>query len=457
MKIKFGTDGIRGVANEYLTPEMALAIGLGAGQVMLEFGLPPLIALGMDTRQSGPMLAAALSAGFCSAGIGVRNLGVFPTGGISYAVRAGEYGLGAVISASHNPAEDNGIKLFERSGKKITENFEARILDLMASPNSREIGSKVGTIQSVEDPGSDYLKWLESIVPEGLSGMKVAIDAANGAAWQLGIDVFERLGADVVSTGGRPNGMNINAECGATYPHTIQALTEESCADLGVAYDGDADRAVFSDRHGRLVNGDRTMAIWASHWRNHGAFEPPIIVGTVMSNGGFEAYLAKGGMRLERADVGDKYVSAKIEEHKAPIGGEQSGHIIFPKWGPSGDGLVTALELARVLKREARDLASFFDEFTNFPQLLVNVKVAQKDGWAEKQAIQAAIAEAQRKLIGGRLNVRASGTQPILRVMGEHPDSEVCEGAVNHVVNALLGELGGEIYSRTDLTHSLGE
>ncbi len=455
--IKFGTDGVRGVANTVLRPEDALAIGYAAGRLAHENGQMPRVAMGMDTRRSGPMLAGALAAGFTSAGVDVVDLGVVPTGAVSFITRTSDFGLGAVISASHNPAEDNGIKLFGHSGKKVSDVEETRIIELLGVTSERGTGDQVGTITQERTEVDRYLEWLISLVPEHLAGIKVAIDAAHGAGFELGIEVFRRLGAEVHVCGASPNGLNINLECGATHPSTIQELTKSGGADIGISYDGDADRAVFSDAQGRLVNGDRTMAIWAAHWRKHGGFTPATIVGTVMSNGGFETYAKGQGIQLERTDVGDKYVSRRMEEVGAKIGGEQSGHIIFSERGPTGDGLVTALELVRVLKREGRDLASFYDEFENYPQLLVNVKVATKDGWQENAAIQSAILASESQLVGGRLNVRASGTQPILRVMGEHPDIATRDAAVDHVVKSLIGELGGDVYSRTDLTHSLGE
>ncbi len=459
MAIKFGTDGVRGVANQALRPEDAFAIGLAAGRLLKEQGATPQVVIGRDTRRSGTMLGAALAAGFCSAGVDVTSLEVAPTGAMSFIARTGEYGMGAVISASHNPAEDNGIKLIAHDGKKISDSDEARVIELMGQEfATRPIEGEVGEITASRDELDRYMDFLESLVPERFEGMTLAIDGAHGAGYELGIEIFRRLGASVVVLGDAPDGMNINAEGGATKPETIQDLTQSSGAVAGIAYDGDADRAVFSDSRGRLVNGDRTMAIWASHWRQHGGFEPPIIVGTVMSNGGFASYASSNGIQLERADVGDKYVSRRMVELGAIVGGEQSGHIIFAERGPTGDGLVTALELMRVLKRERRDLASFYDEFENYPQLLVNVKVARKEGWEINPTVNAAIQQAAALVAPeGRLNVRASGTQPMIRVMGEAPEASKRDEAVDLVANTLLAELGGEIYSRVDLTHALGD
>lgn len=458
-RIKFGTDGVRGVANRALLPEDAFAIGLAAGRLIRELGLAPRVLLGRDTRQSGTMLGAALAAGFCSSGVEVTALGWAPTGAISYLTRTGDYALGAVISASHNPAEDNGIKLIAHDGRKISDEHEKRVVALLDEPFlDRPEGGDVGAIVSSREELARYEQFLLSLVPEGLDGLKVVVDMAHGAGVGVGADVFEKLGATVIRTGEHPDGANINAEGGATKPERIQELAKLHQADLGVAYDGDADRAVFADADGNLVNGDRMMGIWAAHWRRHGQFEPAVIVGTVMSNGGFEAYVRSEGIHLERTDVGDKYVSRRMAELGAKIGGEQSGHIIIAERGPTGDGLVTALELARVLKREGKPLAEFTAAFENWPQLLVNVKVDRKEGWTENPVVRGAISQAEAALDGaGRLNVRASGTQPMLRVMVEASDAGIRDEQAEAVVGALLGELGGEIYSRVDLTHALGD
>ncbi len=457
--LKFGTDGVRGVANEGLLPEHAFAIGMAAGRLLHELGLPLRVLLGRDTRRSGTMLGAAIASGLCAAGVEVTALGVAPTGAISMLTRTGDYGLGVVISASHNPAPDNGIKLIAGDGRKLASEHEARILELMGTEFSdRPTGSAIGRIISSQEELERYMAFLESLVPERLDGETIFVDASHGAGFELGVEVFRRLGASVQVIGASPDGDNINLSCGATHPMTLQDAVRGQDALGGVAYDGDADRAVFADSQGRLVNGDRTMAIWAAHWRQQGAFDPPIIVGTVMSNGGFEQYARGNGVQLERADVGDKYVSARMTELGAKVGGEQSGHIIFAERGPTGDGLVTALELFRVLKREERDLASFFDEFANFPQVLINVSVDDKDGWDSREAILLA-REAALALVGdsGRFSLRASGTQPMIRVMAESPDLSVRDEAADLVVQALLKELGGSVYSRVDLTYALGD
>lgn len=452
----FGTDGFRGVANRILTPEIAFQIGYAAGR---NLGQGRRVCVGRDTRISGTMLGAAVCAGFCSAGVDAFALGVVPTGGISWIARTQGFDLGVVISASHNPAEDNGIKLLAPDGRKAPESLERWIEEhLEEATESRPELGKVGRIHSNRIEPGLYSDWLCTLVPERLDGMKIVMDCSHGAAFEIAPQVFRALGAELVTIGDNPDGVNINEEGGATKPGVVQSLTKSEGADLGIAFDGDADRAVFSDSEGRLINGDRTMAIWAQHWRHEGRLNPPVVVGTVMSNMGFERYLAGEGIELVRVDVGDKYVSAKLNETGAQVGGEQSGHIIFPESGPTGDGLATALHLARVLKREGKTAKDLYESFENWPQILVNVKVERKDGWNEDSVVQAAMASAEKMVEGqGRLNVRASGTQPILRVMVETESVEVRDRAAQLVVDALLEARGGAVYSTVDLTHSLGE
>jgi len=288
--------------------------------------------------------------------------------------------------------------------------------------------------------------------------MRVAVDAAHGAAYQLGSEVLVRLGAEVFVTGAEPDGVNINEEGGATKPQTIQEFTVATGAHVGVAFDGDADRAVFSDEKGRLINGDRTMGIWSAHWQAQGKLNPAVVVGTVMSNGGFAAYLEANGITLERAPVGDKYVAQRIEATGAKIGGEQSGHIIFPANGPTGDGLATMLELLRIFKREGRPASAFYDEYEPWPQLLINVSVDSKDDWESAPRVAESISRAEEALAGrGRLNVRPSGTQPMLRVMVEADEIDLRDGLANDILTAMEADLGGKAYSRVDLTYALGD
>ncbi|AIE87827.1 phosphoglucosamine mutase [Fimbriimonas ginsengisoli] len=452
----FGTDGVRGVANQKLTPELAFSLGQAAGRWLIANGQPRRAVLGRDTRKSGTMLEASLAAGLCSVGVDVVSLGVAPTPAIAFAARTGNYGLGGIVSASHNPAPDNGIKFVGHDGRKLPDTEELRIEALMSSEEERPTGAGVGTYELDRSELEGYMNLLESAVPERLEGMHIAVDAAHGAAYELGPQILHRLGADVVLMGASPDGLNINAEGGATKPQTIQDFTKGAGAAIGVAFDGDADRAVFSDEQGRLINGDRTIGIWAAHYQERAELDPPVVVGTVMSNGGFEAYMTARGIRLERAPVGDKYVAERIERTSALVGGEQSGHIIFPRRGPTGDGLMTMLELLRVLKVEDRPASSFYDDYQPWPQIMVNMAVASKDGWETK--IKAELEQGEKDLNGhGRLVVRPSGTQPVIRVMVEADDYELRDRVCDNIVAAMERELGGHVEGRVDLTYALGD
>ena len=417
------------------------------------------VCIGRDTRRSGPMLEAALAAGLCSAGVDVVLLGVVPTPTVAHAARMGEFDFGAIVSASHNPAPDNGIKFVTHEGKKTTDDVEEQFESLIDSPpGARPTGARVGTIAESRTAVEAYLDFLAAIVPEGLRGLKVAMDAAHGAAFQLGPRILERLGATVILTGAEPDGMNINAEGGATKPQTIQDLTVRTGADIGVAFDGDADRAVFSDRLGALINGDRTIGLWAAQRQSQGRLDPPIVVGTVMSNGGFEAYLREQGIGLDRAPVGDKYVSERIEATGAKIGGEQSGHIVFPERGPTGDGLVTMLEVLKVLRETGADSTAFSQAYAPWPQLLVNVGVSSTDAWREAASVMEKIAQGEARLAGqGRVVVRASGTQPMVRVMVEAADAGLRDLVADEIVAAMQRDLGGHVHAKVDLTHALGD
>jgi len=449
---------VRGVANAKLTPELAFRLGLAAARWLIATDHEPHAVIGRDTRRSGPMLGAALASGLCSGGVSVTVLGVAPTPTVSYVARTGNYSLGGIVSASHNPAPDNGIKFVGHDGRKFPDEVELQIESYMESGPALPTGAGVGWLESDRSAVESYLEFLVSIVPERLDGMKVAVDGAHGAAYELGPEILRRLGAHVSVIGAEPDGMNINAEGGATKPETIGAFTLSSGAEVGVAFDGDADRAIFCDETGRLINGDRTMGAWASHRQRAGDLTPPVVVGTVMSNGGFERFLTQQGIVLERTPVGDKYVAQRIEQTGALIGGEQSGHVIFPRRGPTGDGLVTMLEFLRVLKTEGKKASLYAAEYEPWPQLLVNVSVEQMHGWKEKDGVASALEMADRRLgSDGRVVVRPSGTQPMIRVMVEARDEQARDEVAASIVAAMEEELGGKIYSRVDLTHALGD
>jgi len=446
----FGTDGIRGVANEKLTPDLALQLGRAAGIMMTGSGGKRAV-IGRDTRRSGGMLGAALAAGFNSAGVETVSLGVVPTPTVSYAVRTSdEFQMGAVISASHNPAPDNGIKFLGTDGRKLTDEAEAAIEAEMASQPS-VTGREIGLLRQDREPAESYLQWLAGLLPERLDGYRIAVDCSNGAAYELAPRLLRQLGADIVLMGSEPDGDNINLQCGATNPAMIQQLTQEAGASLGIAFDGDADRCVFSDENGVLINGDRTMGIWAA-W--HGA---PSIVGTVMSNMGFENALNSIGIAFERTSVGDKYVARRMQEIGAKIGGEQSGHLIFSAWTPTGDGLLTAVQMLRVLRLSGCAASELPPVFENWPQLLVNIGISDKDAWREAVSLHEFIKDKQTDLDGGRVVVRPSGTQPMIRVMVESKDREKRDMVAEQIVSRVVSELGGHVEGRVDLTNALGD
>ncbi|HAY13494.1 MAG TPA: hypothetical protein PLB31_01020 [Fimbriimonadaceae bacterium] len=449
-RLKFGTDGIRGVAGRELTPAFAMRLGEWAAEWMHAHNQPLRIVVGRDTRRSGAMLGAAFAAGATSRGVDCDSVGMAPTGAMSWLVRNEGYGLGVVISASHNPAPDNGIKFFEADGAKAKDATEAWISERWhEAPTGTREGAELGLLNTGHSLNA-YAEWLVNLVPERLDGMKLVVDAAHGAGYHWGVEVLRRLGAEVHVIGDQPDGLNINAEGGATKPDVMMAMAVKLGA-VGIAYDGDADRAVFSDEQGRLINGDRTMALWAAHWGS----SP--VVGTVMSNGGFEAHLKKSGIGLERTPVGDKKVSERIFQTGAKVGGEQSGHIIFAERGPTGDGLITALEFLRVLRREGKRAADLAFPFDNWPQIMWNVHVGQIAGWEQEASVQAAMQQAEAGLGAGRLVVRASGTQPMIRVMAEGPDRPAVEQAVALVGEALVAARGGEVAGKVDLTDALGD
>lgn len=444
----FGTDGIRGVANVALTPELALTIGRAAG-AFVEGGE---ILLGWDPRLSSEMLKSAFAAGACSSGATVLEAGVIPTGTLALYVREERCRLGAMISASHNPAEDNGIKLIGPDGRKLSDETEEHIESLLATAD-RAGSDAIGRVLPLSGLLARHVEFLQSRIPTRLNGVRLAIDCANGAASEWAEPIFRAFGAEVTTVGCSPNGLNINAEGGATKPGTIQALMRDSHADAGLAFDGDADRVVFADENGCLINGDAAMALWALHRKHAGTLNPAVIVGTVMSNMGMERFLESEGIRLERSAVGDRYVVERMDATGAMIGGEQSGHIVFSELAPTGDGILTALAVLATLQETGTKLSSAASLFQPWPQVLVNVRVVDKDAWNTPQ-VQAAIGQAEVDLgSDGRLNVRSSGTQPLVRIMCEHRDRSVRDSVADSVFRAT----GGEIYSRVELTDALGD
>lgn len=434
MALKFGTDGVRGIANTELTPEFALALGRAAAQ-SLGGGR---FVIGRDPRRSGDLLEAALTAGLLSQGADVLSLGVVPTPGVSFVARTTGASAGVVISASHNPMQDNGIKFFGPDGKKLPDATETQIQAALSNDFSRPAGPGVGRLTHNSGPVDNYADFLAATLGETtLAGLKLVIDGANGAASYLARPLLERLGAEVVAIHCEPDGVNINEGCGSTHPEELAARTKAEGADAGLAFDGDADRVILADRHGRIFDGDRILLTGALWWKLDS------VVGTVMSNMGLELALQAAQVRLERASVGDRYVAELLESTRARLGGEQSGHILFPELSPAGDGLLTALQILKIVQDSGRELATWYDNMTTLPQKLVNVAVRERDGWETDPAITAAIAETEKALEGrGRLLVRASGTEKLIRVMAEAPtETEVAQ--VCDQVAAVIREVRG--------------
>jgi len=437
----FGTDGVRGVANTELTPELALALGRAAGSLRDERNRA---VVGRDTRRSGEMLAAALAAGMASVGLEVIDVGVVPTPAIPFLIGEYEASFAAVISASHNPPEDNGIKFFNRAGFKIPEGLEEGLEEAVErGVPLRPSGRGIGRIHETPEAGEAYAEHLLAIGGElrGLK-LKLVVDCANGATATVAPGLFARLGVDAVVLHDRPDGDNINLGCGSTDLGSLREAVLLYRADLGVAYDGDGDRALFVDHKGREVDGDALLLIAALELQRKGRLSPPLVVATVMSNFGLEEALRRHGIELLRTPVGDRYVAERLAETGAKLGGEQSGHIIFREHGTTGDGLITTLELLKIINRTGRPLAELAEELTRYPQVLHNVPVSDPALFHRHEGLQREIERYRAQLDGvGRLVVRPSGTQPLIRVMVEGRD----ERLVSRVAAELRGLIAREL------------
>ena len=420
----FGTDGIRGVANRDLTPELAFNIGRIAAWLLGREHSKPVFVIGRDTRLSGPMLEGALAAGINSAGGEVRLLGIVSTPAVAYLTRKINASAGVVISASHNPIEDNGLKIFDGRGFKLPDALEEQIeyhyfndLDNLPRPE----GSLLGQAYIDEEAFNFYVQHLkESAV--SLEGMSLVADCAHGAVCLLAGEILHQLGANVTMLHDHPDGNQINVNCGATDTSDLQKAVVKQGASVGLAFDGDADRFIAVDEKGTIVDGDAVMAICAIDMMNKSLLNKNTLVATVMSNGGLDILAERYGMNVIRTAVGDRYVLEKMVEGDYNLGGEQSGHIIFSDYATTGDGLLTALQLLRVVREEGRPLSELASRLERLPQVLVNQKVANKDGWSDNPKIKAAIDEVRQKLgRHGRILVRPSGTEPKIRVMLEGP------------------------------------
>ena len=421
----FGTDGVRGrVGKDPITPEFVMKLGYAAGKVLASRHVSdehPTVLIGKDTRVSGYMLESALQAGLSAAGVDIVLVGPMPTPAVAYLTRALRLSAGIVISASHNPYDDNGIKFFSRDGAKLPDDTELEIERLLDEPLACAQSSKLGKARRMEDAQGRYIEFCKSTFPThlDLKGVRIVVDTAHGAAYQIARCVFHELGADVVAIGANPDGFNINDGVGATHPQALQAEVTRVGAHLGIALDGDADRIVMVDADGRIYDGDQLLYIIARHRRERGLLRGGV-VGTLMSNLGLEHALGKLGMPFARANVGDRYVLEMLTEREWQLGGENSGHIVYLDKHTTGDGIVSALLVLDALSESGMSLAEATREVTLYPQVLVNVGVKERFDFASHKGVQQAVAEAERALDGtGRVLLRASGTEPLIRVMVE--------------------------------------
>ncbi|BBW98207.1 phosphoglucosamine mutase [Geobacillus sp. FSL W8-0032] len=445
----FGTDGVRGVANRELTPELAFRIGRCGGYVLTKSAERPKVLIGRDTRISGHMLEGALVAGLLSIGAEVMRLGVISTPGVAYLTKALGAQAGIMISASHNPVQDNGIKFFGPDGFKLSDEQEAEIEALIDSPEDmlpRPIGAALGQVNDYFEGGQKYLQYLkQTIDEEDFSGMKIALDCAHGATSSLATYLFADLDADVITMGASPNGLNINEGVGSTHPQALAAFVKEKGADVGLAFDGDGDRLIAVDEHGNIVDGDHIMYICAKYLKETGRLKQQTVVSTVMSNLGFYKALEAQGIQSVQTAVGDRYVVEAMRKNGYNLGGEQSGHIIFLDYNTTGDGMLTALQLVNIMKVKGKPLSELAAEMKKYPQLLVNVRVKDKEKAMENEQVQKVIQEVEAEMNGnGRVLVRPSGTEPLVRIMAEAPTEEACRAYVERIADVVRREMGAE-------------
>ena len=445
----FGTDGVRGVANRELTPELAFQIGRCGGYVLTKSAERPKVLIGRDTRISGHMLEGALVAGLLSIGAEVMRLGVISTPGVAYLTKALGAQAGIMISASHNPVQDNGIKFFGPDGFKLSDEQEAEIEALIDSAEDmlpRPIGAGLGQVNDYFEGGQKYLQYLkQTIDEEDFSGMKIALDCAHGATSSLATYLFADLDADVVTMGASPNGLNINEGVGSTHPEVLAAFVKEKGADVGLAFDGDGDRLIAVDENGNIVDGDQIMYICAKYLKETGRLKHQTVVSTVMSNLGFYKALEAQGIKSVQTAVGDRYVVEEMKKNGYNLGGEQSGHIIFLDYNTTGDGMLTALQLVNIMKIKGKPLSELAGEMKKYPQLLVNVRVKDKEKAMENEQVKKVIQEVEAEMNGnGCVLVRPSGTEPLVRIMAEAPTEEACRAYVERIADVVRREMGVE-------------
>ena len=438
----FGTDGIRGQANKFpMTAEVAMKVGMAAGMSFQRGKHRHRVVLGKDTRLSGYMIENAMVAGFCAAGMDVFLLGPIPTPAVAMLARSLRADLGVMISASHNPYSDNGIKLFGPDGYKLSDEIESRIEAMLDEEIEIKLADtdSLGRAKRVDGVHDRYIEFAKRTLPRSmsLSGLRIVIDCANGAGYKVAPAALWELGADVVTINDEPNGFNINQECGSTHPESLQKKVHEVRADIGIALDGDADRMVIVDENGNVVDGDQIMAMIAESWSQSGRLAGGGIVATVMSNLGLERFLGGMGLSLYRTKVGDRYVVEHMRAHGFNVGGEQSGHIVLSDFSTTGDGLVSALQVLACIKRSNKPVSEVAKKFEPVPQVLKNVRFAGGKP-LEDPMVKAAIDEARARLgTSGRLVIRPSGTEPLIRVMAESDDSALVEHVVDDIVGVI--------------------
>ncbi|MBP7705220.1 MAG: phosphoglucosamine mutase [Caulobacter sp.] len=440
----FGTDGIRGLANSHpMTAEVALRVGLAAGKLFKrDHNRRHLVVIGKDTRLSGYMIEPALVAGFTSMGMDVRLFGPLPTPAVAMMTRSMRADLGVMISASHNAFTDNGIKLFGPDGYKLSDARELEIEAHMDEGLQEGLAAAdgLGRVQRVDDAQARYIEIVKATFPRHLklNGLRVVIDGANGAAYKVAPLALYELGAEVIKVGVEPDGFNINKDCGSTHPERMAAAVKEYRADIGIALDGDADRLTICDENGAVVDGDQIMALIAGAWAKEDRLSGGGIVATVMSNLGLERFMAGKGLKLERTSVGDRYVMERMRSGGFNLGGEQSGHIILSDFSTTGDGLIAALQVLAVLVESGKPMSALARQFEPVPQLLKNVRFAKGGKPLENETVKAAIADAEAKLNGsGRVLVRPSGTEPLIRVMAEGDDEALVSRLVDQIAGAV--------------------
>jgi phosphoglucosamine mutase len=441
----FGTDGVRGIANSELTPELAFKLGRFGGYVLTKDKDRPKVIIGRDTRISGHMLEGALVAGLLSIGAEVMRLGVLSTPGVSYLTKVMGAQAGVMISASHNPVADNGIKFFGPDGFKLSDEQELEIeelMDLAEDQLPRPVGEDLGLVMDYFEGGQKYIQYLKNTVDEDFSGIHIALDCAHGATSSLATHLFADLDADLSTMGASPNGLNINAGVGSTHPEALAAFVKEKGADVGLSFDGDGDRLIAIDENGNIIDGDQIMYICGKFMKEHNRLKHGTVVSTVMSNLGFYKALESHGIQSVQTAVGDRYVVEEMKKNGFNLGGEQSGHIIFLDYNTTGDGLLTGLQLVNIMKMTQKTLSELASEMKKFPQKLVNVRVTDKYHVTDNEKVKEVIEQVEAEMAGnGRILVRPSGTEPLVRVMAEASSVELCETYVDRIVSVVKAEM----------------